>query len=311
MIIFLFGSDSFRLDSKIKEITEYYQKLHKNKADLVVFEKENLGFQNFKDFLNSPPLFKEKKLIVLKNIFQNKEFKENFLKEKDEILKSKNLILICEEGEIDKKDPLFYFLLKNSKWQEFQKLKGEKLKNWVRKEILKYNLDIEPQALKEILEFVGDDTWRLAQEIKKLANFKKEGKIEIKDVEELVEPDIETQIFKTIDALVEKKKDLALNFINFHLKKGDHPLYLIGAIIAHFRLLLLVKDLAEKEKSWTLAFKELNIPPFLRKKVWIQAQKFDTQKLKKIYQKLFKIDLEIKTGQLDPQTGLELLVTEI
>jgi DNA polymerase-3 subunit delta len=311
MIIFLFGLDSFRLYSKFKEIVENYQNLRKSKADLVIFEKENLDFQKFKDFLNSPSLFEEKKLIVLKNAFSDKKFKENFFKEKEKILTSKNIILICEEGEIDKKDPLFSFLLKNSKWQEFQKLKGEKLKNWAKKEILKYNLNIDPKALKKLLEFVGEDTWRLAQEIKKLANFKKEGKIEIKDIEELVEPDIEIQIFKTIDALVEKKKDLVLNFINFHFRKGDHPLYLFGALIAHFRLLLSIKDLVERQKSWSLAFKELNISPFLRKKIWVQAQKFDTQKLKKIYQKLLKIDLGIKTGQLDPQTGLELLVAEI
>jgi len=311
MIIFLFGLDSFRLYSKFKEILEHYQNLHKNKVDLIIFEAENLDFQKFKDFLNSPSLFKKKKLIILKNIFFNKEFKEKFLKEKEKILSSKNLILICQEGEIEKKDPLFSFLIKNSKWQEFQKLEGEKIKNWARKEVLKYNLDIEPKALKRLLEFVGDDTWRLAQEIKKLVNFKKEGKIEIKDVEALVEPNIEIQIFKTIDALIEKKKDLALNLINLHLKKGNHPLYLLGALIAHFRLLLSVKDLVDKGNSWFLAFKELNISPFLRKKIWIQAQKFDTQKLKKIYQKLLKIDLGIKTGQLEPQTGLELLVAEI
>jgi DNA polymerase-3 subunit delta len=311
MIIFLFGSDNFRLNLKFKEIIDHYQNLSKGNLQLIIFEDENLDFQEFKKFLELPSIFGDKRLIVLKNIFSNKEFKNNFFKEKEKILNSKNTLLISQEGKPEGKDLLFSFLIQNSKWQEFKKLEGEKLINWVKLRFKKYNLNISFEALNLFLEFTGNDTWQIEEEIKKLANFKKEGEVKIKDIEILIKPQLEIQTFKIIDALIEKKRALALKLINSYFKKGEPPLFLIGAIVSHFRFLISLRDLIDKNKPKTLILKELNPPFFLREKVWFQVQKFNMERLKKIYQKLFKIDFEIKTGKIDPQTALELLVAEI
>jgi len=56
---------------------------------------------------------------------------------------------------------------------------------------------------------------------------------------------------------------------------------------------------------------ELNLHPFVIKKSLWQARKFSLEELKRIYRKIFQIDLNIKTGRLDPQIALDLLITEI
>lgn len=311
MIIFLYGSDTYRSYRKLKELIEYYKKIHKSGLNFKFFEGENLDFQEFKNLLNSASMFKEKKLIVLKGIFSNQNFKEKFLSEKEKILNSDDIILIYETHEITENDSLFLFLKKNSKFQEFKPLEEEKLKNWVKKEFYNFGIDIEKKALEKLIESVGNNLWQMSNEIKKLATYKKRKKIEEKDVELLIQSKIENDIFKTIDALAENKKGLALSLIHKHLEKGDNPLYLLKMINFQFRNLLQVKSLTAERVYNYQALNQINLHPFIFKKNLRQSKKFTFLKLKNIYQKIFKTDLDIKIGRIDPETALDLLISEI
>jgi len=48
----------------------------------------------------------------------------------------------------------------------------------------------------------------------------------------------------------------------------------------------------------------------VKKSLW-QARAFSLPELKKIYQRIFKVDVDIKTGRLNPELALDLLITEI
>jgi len=151
----------------------------------------------------------------------------------------------------------------------------------------------------------------LSNEIKKLANYKNKEKIENKDIELLVKPKIESDIFKTIDAIAVKNKKQALELIKKHLEKGDSPLYLLSMINFQFRNLLQVRDLIERQKSFYVFSKKTQLHPYVIKKSYSQAQKFKISELKKIYQKIFEVDLNIKTGKVEPETALDFLIAEI
>jgi DNA polymerase-3 subunit delta len=324
MIIFLYGPDTYRSRQKLNEIIEHYKKIHQRGLSLKFFGEENLDFQDFKDVLNSTSMFEEKKLIVLKEIFSNPVFKEEFLKQKERLAKVDDLILIYEKKEIPANDPLLRFLKKNSKFQEFELLEGEKFKNWIKREFLKYKTEIEPQALEKLIESVGNNLWQMENEIKKLVSYKighkktavagKICQIGKREVELLVKPKTETDIFRTIGALAEKKKNLALNLIHKHLEKGDSPLYLLKMINFQFRNLLIVRSQSLNDIRMIRIndlSKKLGMHPYvLRKTIW-QAGKFTIGELKKIYQKIFEVDLAIKSGKVKPETALDLLIAEI
>jgi DNA polymerase-3 subunit delta len=311
MIIFLYGPDTYRSKQKLNEIIEHYKKIHQSGLNLKFFDEENLNFQSLKDTLFSTPIFKEKKLLVLKNIFSNQNFKENFLKEKERFINSEDIFLIYEKKEISKDDPLFQFLKKNSKFQEFNLLDNQKLKNWIKKELEKKDAQISPKALEKLIEYVGNNLWRVSNEIKKLVSYKKGEIIQEKDIELLVKPKIETDIFKTINAIAEKKKDKALILLHQHLEKGDSPLYLLFMINFQFRYLLIVKEMIEKNIPYYIILNQIKLPSFVVRKILEQSKKFTLQQLKKIYQKIFQKDLQIKTGKIEPETALDILIAEI
>jgi response regulator of citrate/malate metabolism len=87
-------------------------------------------------------MFDEKKLIILKDIFLNQKFGENFLKEIKTLKDSKDIIVILEKDEIDRRTKLFKTLIKDAKCQEFGFLSGRSLKVWFKKESEKYLREI-------------------------------------------------------------------------------------------------------------------------------------------------------------------------
>ena len=311
MIIFLYGSDTYRSRQKLNAIIDHYKKIHKSGLNLKFFEGESLNFQDFKEEIETASMFKEKKLLLLEDVFSNKNFNKEFLKTGSNFVNSDNIILIYENGEIDKNDILFQFLKENSEYQEFKPLEYEKLKNWVKKVLENYKAKIEEEAFEKLVEFVGNNLWQMSNEIKKIVSYKKGEKIDLKDIELLVKPKIEVDIFKTIDAISEKKKRLALDLIHKHLEKGDSPLYLLKMINFQFRNLLIVKDLLEENMPYYKILSQSKLHPFIVKKSYQQAQKFTLQQLKKIYQKIFQADFDIKRGRVEPETALDLLITGI
>ncbi|HEY0087510.1 MAG TPA: hypothetical protein VGB37_01630, partial [Candidatus Lokiarchaeia archaeon] len=198
---------------------------------------------------------------------------------------------------------------------------------------------IENPALENLINFVGNDLWQMKNEIEKLVSYKFSKRVDeaiassspvanarevdetisssppfndnqvvqVKDIELLVKPKIETDIFKTIDAIAQKNKNLALRLLHKHLEKGDSPLYLLSMINFQFRNLLMVKS----HKTEQGLNEDLGMHPYVIRKTTEQARKFTTSELKKIYQKIFKVDLSIKTGKINPDVALDLLVTEI
>jgi len=307
MIIFLYGKDTYRMREKMKEIVEHYKKVHKSGLNLKYFDV----FSDFEDDIKQASMFKEKKLVIINDLFSNSEFKERFSEKKKDFLGSEDIILIYQEKDFIKSDSLYKFLKKNIKSQEFELLTGAKLRSWVKKEFEKYDSEINPEALDLLIEYSGNDLWRMNNEIMKLVNYKNKEIINKKDINLLIRSKIETDIFKTVDAIAERNKSKALKLIHKHLEKGDSPLYLFSMINYQFRNLLIVKDFIEKCRPYGIILEKSGLHPYVVKKSYSQSYKFSFQELKKIYQKIFEIDFQIKTGKIEPEAGLDLFIAEL
>ena len=308
-------------------------------------------------FLNI--IFKEKFLDWAKSRFV-------ILNEAKRSEESDNIIVIYENQAIKKTDKLFKFLKANARAQEFSFLVGVKLQNWIDKEFEKYNAKIELLARAKLIDFVGSDLWQMSQEIRKLSAYvlhrhserseesrgiivdtasrakQRDSSVASRlpqndsvsvashDVQLLVIPKIETDIFKTIDAIAQNNKTRALLLLREHLAKGDAPLYLLSMINFQFRNLLVVKDYlschcegfpdpchsegVQQNDRRISSYNAIKIPgmhPYVAQKSLAQARNFTFDKLKKIYHKLLAIDTGIKTGKVDARMALDMLIISI
>lgn len=316
MLLFLHGADTYRSRQKLNEIIARYKKVHQSGLNLQSFDLTEQQFEQFKDALRHQPMFQEKRLYVLLEPFSNSDFGQNFLKEKEFFLNSEDLIVFYQKGDVPKSNKFLAFLKTKAKSQEFNLLSAFTLRAWAEKEIRSYGLRIESMALTKLIEFVGSDLWRLSNELKKLAAYRMpedgpRAAVTIEDIQLLVRPRIETNIFKTIEALAAKNKKLAISLLREHLAKGDAPLYLLSMLHYQFRNLLLVKDLLLRQTAYAKLVKTSQLHPWVLKKTIILAAKFGLPELKRNYQRLLDTDLDIKTGKVGPELALELLVAEL
>jgi len=307
MIFFLHGQDSFRSRQKLADIIEGYKKAHKSGLSLIYFDAGQKDFVDFAAQLRSNSIFEEKKLAIVKNAFGDADFQENFLEDIKKFQSSQDIVVIYEADKVDQRTKFFKTLQKTAKCQDFSFLSGVLLKKWLAFEFEKCGAKISSQALDCFLERADGDLWRQENEIKKLANFKKGGQIGVQDVELCVKQNSQNDIFKTIEALAAKNKSQALNLLHQHLDAGDNSLYLLSMFAYQFKNMLILKDLEERRKSLSLS----GLHPFVIKKTSGLCRYFSFSQLKEIYRKIFQTDLQIKTGQLDPELAIDLFVAQI
>ena len=311
MVIFLYGQDSYRSKQKLNELISHYKKSGKSGLNLTYADANKVNFSDFFNNFKVSPMFSEKKLVILRNLFSSKEFQEDFLEELKRLKNIEDIIVVFEEDLVDQRLKTFKVLTKECKSQEFKLLDAKSLKDWIKKEFENSKQKINADALDLFLNYVGNDLWRASNEIKKLSDFKKGFVIKKEDVDLQVRAKLETDIFKTIDALAEKNKKQALLFLQKHIDMGDNPLYLLSMIAYQFRNLLLVKELAEKGLMYASIVKKSGLHPFVVKKSYFLCQQFSFNDLKSVYQKIFQIDSDIKKGKIEPETALDLLVSSI
>lgn len=312
MIYFLYGEDSYRAKKKLEEIVLGYKKIHKSGLNLIYVNAKNSDFKDFYSNFKITSMFAEKKLVILKNVFADKgKFQEDFLENIEALENLKDIVVVFEDCPADQRTKFFKGLQKYAKCQEFNYLSPASLKKWIAVECENNGAKINPDAADLLADFVKMDLWQMSNEINKLSNYRKSGAIKKEDIELLVKPNIENDIFKTIDALASKNKKQALHLLHKHLENGDNTLYLLSMIAYQFRNLLIIKELQDTQVPYQMIAKKSGLHPFVVQKSSYLCNQFSMEQLKKIYQKIFQVDLDIKTGKVEPETALDLLVAEI
>jgi len=303
MIIFLYGPDTYRSRQKLKEIVEEYKKNHPSGLNFIRINFSEKNLDDFRRAAETVSMFDEKKLIVVEGVFQQPEYFQeqliDYLKKK-KIDSDKDVVVVFWAEETESKNKIFQFLKKNARAQEFKLLRPYQLREWIKKYVKEKEGSINNIAIEKLINYVGNDLWRMSNELDKLLNYSKS--VEVENIELLIKPEIDLNIFEMVDALGQKNKSKALRLFNQHIKKGEDESYLFSMFIYQIRNLI-------KVKSGPVA--KLDMHPFVIRKTNQQARNFSFEELKKIYQKLLEIDLDVKTGKADVRTALEMFIAGI
>jgi len=322
MIIFLYGEDCFRSHQKLIEIKEKYLESDKSGSGLSLFDCDGqIPADKIINTFGTANLLAPKRLVAVKRLISS--FSEidqkkilEFLKErKKKLLEDKDLIVVFwEENQPKKSNAIFKFLDNNAKKQNFEKLSGAKLNAWIIGKIKEMKLasSISKTALEKLILYAGNDTNVLDKELEKLVSYSDGEMISEKDVDALVNANLDANIFATVDAIGANNKKEALAMLHNHLKKGDDPFYIFSMFLYQFRNLLKIADLCESGISSEYEISKITkMHPFVIRKSLGQTRNFTCKRLKNIYQNLGEIDTDVKTGKIDIKLALDKFVAEL
>ena len=185
--------------------------------------------------------------------------------------------------------------------------------SWVIQRARKKGADIGRAAANELAQLIGSDLRALDTEIDKLSTYAALGaSIEVDDIRALV-AGAGAGIFALHDAIAERRPAAALAILHSQLAGGSDPTEIYNQVVALVRRLLVVKELTAERKP--LAHNAppfgLSSSPFALEKLQRQAARISVSELERAYELLRDTDIAVKTGRLDPELALNLVVAEL
>jgi len=187
----------------------------------------------------------------------------------------------------------------------------EDMPSWILRKAKELGGGFKPDAARLLASYVGNNTMRAQNEVQKLITYVGERQVvEEADVSLLTAQEQEGDIFALTDALGERNSKAAMQ--QFMLLMEDNDLLeLTGMIHRQFRLLIQAREILDAGGKAQEIEKELGVLGFVARKLSDQARRFSMRQLLEIYDRLLKIDLDMKTGGTPGDVAYELLIADL
>ena len=279
-----------------------------------LLEGRSLTLGELRHACDAIPFLAEKRLVIvtgmLARIAAQKKLVDDLVDYLPRLPETTRLVFVEQ-----KPLPVSHPILKLARQEErgyvkrFDPPAAKNLPRWVEERVREQGGEIEPQAAHQLAAVVGADLRLLDQEIVKLITYTNaERAITKDDVDTLVPYAQVAIIFDLVDALGRRDGRTAARTLHSLLDAGEHPLGLLAMIVRQFRLLIQVKELQAEGVNTPAIAKTLGLHSFPAGKLCNQATYFTGAQLEAVYRHLLETDVAIKSGKIETEVALDLLV---
>lgn len=314
---FLYGDEMFLLESKVEKI--------KKKLVAPSFADFNFALYNGKDCAiedviasaSAYPVMAERKLVILKNTGFLKNQKSREFKEIRDFCADmpSHICLIIIESDFEKKKlASIRFLEERGGIVRFDYMPVPQVEKWLEKLFEKQEKIVYPKELTEIVKRCGGSLANVHSEFLKLINYMGERqKVTAQDVDAVVIKTLDVAIYDIIDHIINNRPDLAMLDYKELLEHKTEPIAIMSAISSKLSDLLAARALSQEGVSISEMGKYLECLPqdWLIKKNVAQSKRFGEKYLRRMMKKSFDYDVKVKTGLLDKEIALQLLIADL
>jgi DNA polymerase-3 subunit delta len=296
------NNDLLRGEYLQKKISEFIKKNGDFSVEKIT--SENSDFNTIKSSMSSLPFLVSKKLIVLYEPGNLKEFGEYL----EEILKmvSDDVDVIIYEPNIDKRTTYFKKLKKIDNFNEFTKLDGFKLSKWMVDYAAETGGKISSANAERLISRVGDNQLLLKNEIDKLVLF--EPEITLKNIEAMTDQIPSSTIFNLLDSALSGNRK---NVIKIFQEQKDLRVdsgQIMSLLAWQLHVLALVKSVNSNNISEVVSSSGLSrytVEGALR-----LLTRIDIIELRSIVSRALELDVKLKTVTIDADEAvLQFLLT--
>ena len=304
MVYLLYGLKDFQINEEIKNLTK-----NQNDMNISRYDLNNTPLKDAIDDAETYSMFAETKTVIVENASmfttltsKDSDIVENYL---NNINKSTNLIFTSHAEKLDTRKKITKLIKKVGIVKEF----NEEISPLnLTKKLLK-DYDINEKTINLFLDRVGNNPLIIQNEINKIKIYKNKDKnITDKDIINLTNKNIDIDIFKLIDYIVQKNKEKAIELYYEMLKINEEPIKIIVILANQFRIMYQSKELLKKGYSEKDIASILKIHPYRVKLAIQNSRNYSSKTLLEYLNNLADIDIGIKTGKLNKDLALELFI---
>lgn len=305
----LYGTEKYLIEEEINKIIKKY---HVNDISIIKYDLASDSLKDILDDAATVSLFETNKIILINNaIIFNRGNKDDNIDKLIKYLSNSNpdtiLIFINNNSTIDNTKKITKLIKEKGIIKE---LTNNNMMNSIKNMCSDYSIDNATISL--LVNRVGNNLSILENEIKKIKLYKIEEKsITKEDVLNLTTAVIDTDIFKFIDNIISKEKSIALKTYFEMIKEGEEPIKMIALLASKFRLMYQSVELTKMGYSQQDISNTLNTHIYPIKLAINAGLKYNSNLLLKYLKNLANLDIDIKTGKIDPVLGLELFILDV
>jgi DNA polymerase-3 subunit delta len=185
--------------------------------------------------------------------------------------------------------------------------------DWIRARARLRKVRLDPQAVIDLADFIGDELREIDQELLKLADYAGGGRTVTRaDVRRLVPATRAANVFEMCDAMGLGDAATASRLMQHSLDSdGEQPLRLLAMIARQYRLIIQAKALQAQGKKPPQIAKELSLQEWTAPKLISQANRHTFARLGRAMECILGADEAIKTGRLTDREAMDVLLAEL
>ena len=324
VVYLLHGEDEFAISECISGLMEKLGDKTMAEMNTTRLEGRSCSLEELVGAVSAMPFLVSRRLVILTHPLAyskppevQKRFKEILNKVPD----TAALVLVEEHvltSERDKERNQLHWLEKwavEAKGHAFLRAfpipAGANLISWIQKRAREAGGQIVPQAAEVLAELVGPEPRLLELELEKLLAYVNYARpVEVDDVQYLTPSIAKVQDFALVNALRAHDSREALSILHRELEEKD-AIPIFQGIVYQFRQLLLAREVLDEGGLDDDVVRQLGIHPYAARLAAEHARRFNLSDLEMIYHRLLEIDEAMKTGGMEGELALDVLVTEL
>ncbi|WP_396158821.1 DNA polymerase III subunit delta [Flavobacterium sp.] len=307
-IYFLMGEEPYYID----RITEYLEENlltedEKGFNQMVLYGRDTT-IDDIVANAKRYPMMSERQVVIVKEAQELSRTIEQLEKYAENPQPSTVLIFAYKYKSLDKRKKVTKTLEKHGLVYESKKMYENQVGQWIKRVLQGRGYTIEPKAMAMLVEFLGNDLSRIANELTKLEIILPKGStITPNHIEENIGFSKDFNVFEFRKAIGEKNQLKAYQIANYFAQnQKDNPIVMTnGLVFSFFSALLQYHGL--KDKSPSNVAKILRVSPYFVNDYIAAAHNFPMKKVSTIVGKLRDVDVKSKGVGANAVTQGDLL----
>jgi DNA polymerase-3 subunit delta len=315
--VLLFGDDTYTMKKNLDLLLKTNEI---NQEDIETYDYEEDGIEKIITSAMTLPFLSEKKAVIMRNCSFLTD-KRNLSKEDNETLTrycsytnpTTLFIMLAPYEKLDSRKNIVKYLTKAIDNKQFSSSKeSSTIYEYIQDEVRKNGLSIDPLALTQFVNRIGNNTVMLENELQKLITYSLNKKsIDSDMVYEIVTKDIDDNIFDLVNAVTNREISKAMDIYNDLKSIKIDPIWMLASIGNKLQEILYTKELLR------LNYRKEDIMKYFKAssgRVYYMIQNannVEDQLLIDTLSKVEELDYQIKSGQIDKFLGIELFILSL
>lgn len=219
------------------------------------------------------------------------------------------LVLVAPYEKLDRRKKITKSLLEAATVVDCQPIRGNELRKWLNEMIKVEKITMTEEAKARFEAEFGPNLYLLQKEVEKMAHYVGEnGEVTETELSEIMSSSIEQTAIELSDAVLARDLKKSITIYKQLEKMNESPIGMIALLAYQFRMILQVKLFSEKGYPLQRIQSEVRAHPFVVKKAFERARRYETRALTFMMDELAKTDHYIKSGHMEKEIAFELLL---